>query len=170
MPLKEIYYALSNTRSEMAALGSVLHTCIAKTPREVAAGVRKLLGVLGQELSAEATAWEGHSYCPGSSQPQPRGPAALLPQLPVPGEPASLCPAQLRTQGMEFGDSPPILSQRSAPDLQPSHFALQLSGAHPDTWGIALPSHRLSSSHSSWLAHTHSAQSSGFARESATAG
>lgn len=47
---------MSNTRSEMAALDSVLHTCMARTPLEVAAGAGKLLGVLGQG----AECW-GHS-------------------------------------------------------------------------------------------------------------
>lgn len=99
----EIYFALSNTRSEMAALGSESHTCMARTPLAAAAGARQLLGVLGQG----AGGW-GHSL--GRAQLMPglrkdtvtaRAPlrhspgalAALLPQLPV--------PAQLgRPQGM----------------------------------------------------------------------
>lgn len=43
----EISFALSDSRCAMAALGSVSHTCMAKTPVEVATGARKLQGVLG---------------------------------------------------------------------------------------------------------------------------
>lgn len=92
----EIYFALSNASSEMAALGSVLQTCMAKTALGVAAGARKLLGVLGQGAqrwghssgraqvmpglrkdTGDARAQEGHS--PGAL-------AALLPQENLPAQ------------------------------------------------------------------------------------
>lgn len=104
----EISFAVPNTRSEMAALGSVLHTCMAKTPLETAAGARKLLGVLGRG----AEGW-GHSL--GRTQLVPglrkdtagararEGPGLLSataqgpwqPSCPSPLSQESLCPAQL---------------------------------------------------------------------------
>lgn len=110
------------------------------------------------ELSAGATAWDGHGRCQGSGRSQllpgllsaiPRGPGS--PPAPggvIWGQPSHPVPT--------FGPSSPPFRQ--------------LGGAHPDTWGLALPPRCLCSSHSPGLAHTHPAQSSGSARESAPAG
>lgn len=148
-------------------LGLVLRACIAKSPLQAEAGARKLLGVLGRgpELSAGGTAREGHGCCHSPSRPLPgstgstpapalhprrafqplsnsKGPNKYhLGRVPPP------CPPCQREAGP---DARPQLSSL----FQPSHFALLLGDAHPDTWGIALPSHCLPSSHSSGMAHT----------------
>lgn len=126
---------------------------------------------LGPQLgmdTAGGRAQEGHSYCQGSRRAQ------LLPGLlsatawgPTSPPAPSPCPTPARkAPGDVIGDSPPTLSQRSAPALS-LHTLPFSSSAHPDTWGIALPPHCLSSSHSSRLAHTHPAQQLGLGCESA---
>lgn len=141
----EISFALSDSRSEMAALGSVVHTCMAKTPLEVAAGARKLLGVLGWR----AECW-GHSLgraelMPGlrkdtatARAPLSRSPGALAALLPQGSLPARAQPTSEGPRGCNLGTALP-----PCPNVWPQLSTLQAARWCPPCYLGTRPSSSL---------------------------